>query len=557
MLFILSDALRAANLPFYGYPRDTAPVLAQVAKESVVFRWHFAGMPFTRGSVSQMFTGLFFAPAMMASQHADDEVRPLSAGTLSLPKFLREHGYATTIVSGHPWFNESAPVRQQFERQHVLLSRSAYATFESLMPHVLETFDAAAADRRPFLLYLHVMETHHPNRLHAGLKDHVGDGRSHPRYDTYDSEIRLTDRWIGRVLDELERRGLAEKTLVVFTADHGDEFGEHGTGWSNHTHGANLRRGATHIPFLVRLPPSHRVRGSFEDVTSHIDVAPTVVRLAVPGADLGAYRLDGEDLSERVLAGEFEATRREVFASNDRYFALRRGDLPHLDAVYDQWSGKATLYAIEPDEHNAPRARRVSAKGRGAGLKRALERIARHPEKRFHMPNEGAERAPASGFYAPGTPVPARGAKTPDYSTRSEGRWGVRPGRYLRAEPGERPGPITLALWNGAGRYRVRIKLRAEKGRIELLNGFTFTLHVDPSVHKRFPPQKRKDPWLDVGEFDLPEAVRVTLDEPEGGVDIAGIRLDLVTREAASGEAPERDVDPALTEQLRALGYVE
>ncbi|MGP0067137.1 MAG: sulfatase, partial [Isosphaeraceae bacterium] len=115
--------------------------------------------------------------------------------------------------------------------------------------------------------------------------------------DAYDDCIVSLDRELGRLIDELGRRGILDQTLLILTADHGEQFGEHG----GYGHGLSLYEPEIHVPLLIafpdRVPAGLVVR---EDVSLR-DVASTVVDLLgwksdspFPGASLaGAWKSQG------------------------------------------------------------------------------------------------------------------------------------------------------------------------------------------------------------------------------------------------------------------------
>jgi arylsulfatase A-like enzyme len=551
VLFFLSDALRAASLPMHGYPRDTAPRLRALAAEGIVFERHYSAATYTRGSVSQMFTGTLFAPALMATQHTEGLEHELPDDVPIFPRLLRGQGYVTTIVSSHPWFNETARVMPHFEHQ-TLVKQSGYAPYEELLEPTRAALRSAAKSDKPFFLYVHSMDTHHPYRMHEGFKDHVGDGKADRRYDKYDSEIRYTDHHIGLILDELEALGLSDRTLVVVTSDHGEEFHELGGGWRNVTHGSNVRRAATHIPFIVRLPKAIRRTGRFEDVTSHIDVTPTLARLAAPATDLSKYRHDGEDLSQRVLRGDHGATVRTVYSRSGRYFGLRQGVRPNLDVIYDRWADKVRVYAHDPDRSNYPRPRKVRGKdNRPADLIAQVLDVANNARNHFRTFPPRA-RKPASKSIFP-TLVAKLTDHTPNTKDGKRARWSLRPGRYLKVGPGADPGRVTLRSGIAPGRYAVSVKLHPRYAT-RYRNGFRMAIDGAKGKPIVYPPKKRQALLLAAGTHELPDHFQVTIDQPDGGVAIAGFALKYLGDDEQEQVEP---VDPALTEQLRALGYVE
>ncbi|GJM45351.1 MAG: hypothetical protein DHS20C21_21930 [Gemmatimonadota bacterium] len=117
--------------------------------------------------------------------------------------------------------------------------------------------------------------------------------------ELYDGEVRFLDRAVGRLLDELERRGLADDTVVVLTGDHGEEFFEHG--WIGHTR--SLHREVVSVPLILAgpgVPAESRPDGAWL-----LDVAPTLLSLVGlepgdgPGRDLlGPDRTVRTDFAE-------------------------------------------------------------------------------------------------------------------------------------------------------------------------------------------------------------------------------------------------------------------
>ena len=88
--------------------------------------------------------------------------------------------------------------------------------------------------------------------------------------------ISHVDEQVGRVLDALDQTGMAEDTVVMFIADHGDQMGEHGLFYK----GVYPFDGHAHVPFVVKVPWSKEKGKVVDDVVSMLDVVPTVLDLA-------------------------------------------------------------------------------------------------------------------------------------------------------------------------------------------------------------------------------------------------------------------------------------
>jgi arylsulfatase A-like enzyme len=200
---------------------------------------------------------------------------------------------------------------------------------------------------RPFFLYVHTMEPHAPyTPSEEDLRPFAGGGYRGPT-DTrallrlgqlgtldeaglaflrsrYEGEVHQNDRAFGQLLDGLKARGLDASTAVVFTADHGEEFREHG----GTEHAKTLYQELVHVPLVVRLPGAARAARE-KGAVQQIDLMPTVLGMAgvpapraLPGRDLRATLEGRADprLPPPVLFSE------ERFAVVDK-LSVRAGDL--------------------------------------------------------------------------------------------------------------------------------------------------------------------------------------------------------------------------------------
>jgi len=166
------------------------------------------------------------------------------------------------------------------------------------------------------------------------------DGRWRRRHNYYLNCLRDVDRNIGTVLDELEAAGLADRTIVVLTADHGDMDGAH----QLHAKGAVAYREQNHVPLIV-AHPRHPGGGKCRAVTSHLDLAPTLV--AFTGAEEERRAaivkgLPGKDLSG--LLAEPGGARLDAVRSaalfNYNMFAYLDGDYLHRVVAFMKEGGK-------------------------------------------------------------------------------------------------------------------------------------------------------------------------------------------------------------------------
>lgn len=231
----------------------------------------------------------------------------------------------------------------------------------------------------------------------AGLADFLTGVRdaAYPRAQ-YAGEVTYTDAQVGALRDRLDALGIADRTIVVVTADHGELLGEHGV-WFEHL---GLHDPSVHVPFIVwapgRVTPARR-----PDPTTGLDVAPTVLGLAgLPRG--GAMR--GRDL----FAGLPASTPLVVEAMRGQQLSVRDGDWKLIRTVHDvSWApdfereaGTIELFdlASDPDER---RNLAASEPARRAALEAALDAwIANHPAAGTRAPvaTDRAEDLRALGY---------------------------------------------------------------------------------------------------------------------------------------------------------------
>ncbi|MFQ5457674.1 MAG: sulfatase, partial [Myxococcota bacterium] len=170
-----------------------------------------------------------------------------------------------------------------------------------------------------FFLFLHYMEPHDPYFAHpydgravARVQTPRPSGaRAEELSDLYDGEIEFLDAHLGSFLDTLREKGLYDDTLIVLTADHGEEFHEHGGWW----HGTTLYDEQIQVPLLLKpaqispYPPALSAGSRFEGMARLLDVAPTILGLAgvdAPGAMQGKSLADGEGVGESYAEEDLE-----------------------------------------------------------------------------------------------------------------------------------------------------------------------------------------------------------------------------------------------------------
>jgi arylsulfatase A-like enzyme len=325
VFFITVDTLRADHMSLYGYPRQTSPELGQLAAGGVTFDQAIAQWPKTGASFASMFTGQYPQTTGLTQR----AVMRVPEEYLTLPELFQENGYTTLgVVSnavlaakfgwndGFSEFLETWGGGDFPEDPHAFRSLIHAPKVNELALPLLEKHAKVKETERLFV-WLHYTDPHAPYMLPDGVANPFLDdalfqgdtvvprkvargyklgGRDDLKYYVaqYDANVLVADLYIDRVLDRARELGLLEDSLIVFTSDHGESLGEHGS-WFEH--GPLPYNTTARVPlFFVRdglaaLPAGTRIGRPVE----LIDLYPTLRDLVVPGYEVPG--LEGKSLA--------------------------------------------------------------------------------------------------------------------------------------------------------------------------------------------------------------------------------------------------------------------
>jgi arylsulfatase A-like enzyme len=277
IVLITIDTLRADHLHTYGYDRATSPTIDKIASEGTRFANAWAHAPSTRYSMPAILTGRY--PLDVRYDTSISGWPGLLPEATTIAELLKARGFATGAVTNYWYFDESRRMNQGFDsydntdqRLHSAVGNEGPAhtrgsSSKEQSDKAIAFIDAHVGQR--FFLWVHYYDPHFEYEPH----------REAPRWgdrpvDLYDQEIFYTDLHLGRLVAELEAKGLWGKTAIVVTGDHGEGFGEHGV----IEHGYHLYAAQTRVPLIVRIPGlAPRVATT---PAGHVDIMPTLADLA-------------------------------------------------------------------------------------------------------------------------------------------------------------------------------------------------------------------------------------------------------------------------------------
>ncbi len=349
LLVVTIDTLRAQNLGCYGYFRDTSPYMDALAQRTLFFERCVTPMAQTLPSHASIMTGTYplehGALANLAKHPGQVGVRFVSTPTLrTLAEHLGDRGYRTWgVVSATP-VKAVTGIATGFDD---------WSEPDDKTRRCEATLDLAEArlnaDSQPFFGWIHFFDNHSPYDLpdeyltmystDNALESYLDRTRSTRRLELggghrprggddpkvkfadeqtnqYDGSIRYVDAAIERLVSHLEASGLWNRTVVIFTSDHGEGLGEHNELGHGHVWNEQM-----HVPLMVHVPgeaPRRIAQG-----LSLVDVMPTVLRM-----------VDG-----RLPVAEFlkQCTGADVLAD------------PMPRPLYYQRPGRKNAFAVEED----------------------------------------------------------------------------------------------------------------------------------------------------------------------------------------------------------------
>jgi len=317
VLLVVVDTLRADRLDCYGGALGLTPNMDAFASEGVLFRNAYSHAPWTLPSFASLLTSTY--PSQHKAGGRIGGFNRLRPETDTVGKSFQRAGFKTASVVNVDFAAAAFGMDNGFdvvdamgnENNHV--ARIAAGTTDTAL-HWLDKMKG-----RPFFLLVHYFDPHlvyeppTPFRERFARVEDRGSGTTLfgeareilafrqgklnldqamiERLEAlHNGEVAYTDQELGRLIKGLDERGLREKTVVVITADHGEEFFDHG----GFEHGHTLYNELIHVPLLIRAPGRVPAGAEVDSVVRHIDLAPTLCALA--GVDRSAS-FEGLDLS--------------------------------------------------------------------------------------------------------------------------------------------------------------------------------------------------------------------------------------------------------------------
>ena len=430
IVLIFADDLGYGDLGVYGSPNIRTPNIDRLAFDGVKLTDFYSVSPVCTPSRAGLLTGRYPVRSGMTRVLFPREEFGLPDSEITVAEVLKQQGYATALVG--KWHlgdrPEHSPTRHGFDYRYGIPFSNDMTRPHANWPEplriyeqdevVIEGVDQSQITRLytekairfieknkdgPFFLYLPHSMPHWPWFSSEDFDGHSVKG-------PYGDAVEEIDWSTGEILKALERYGLDDNTLVIFTSDNGGSTGRAGNNGTLRGRKGQTWEGGMRVPFIARLPgriPAATVRGG---ISCAIDLFTTLIALA--GAQVPDDRpIDGVNLWP-MLGGEGESPRDHLY-----YFSHNWESRPQLAAVrVGRWKLHFKQYwdwpqtKFEPTELYDLNGDPSEAKDRFADHPEIVAELARRA-RMFHAGIEFGESPPV--HYPPGAPDRPYGGKRP------------------------------------------------------------------------------------------------------------------------------------------------
>jgi arylsulfatase A-like enzyme len=365
LILISLDTTRADHLGCYGWRRNTSPHLDRLAEGGTLWENCFSPSIPTHPAHTSMLTGRDVMAHQVVAQGGKAELAPAIP---TLAELLRARGYFAGAADNlQRWFSRGFDLYEGYRWSHDM--SGAWRKGEAVVETALRVLNQAAAQEKPFFLFFHFWDPHTPylppppfdRMFYAGdekdpahrsmepvlnfppfmhyFRQWMGQARDieFPKAQ-YDAEIAYMDCCLQHLVQRLEELDLTRRTLLVITADHGEELDEHEMWFDHHgLYDTNL-----HVPLILSMPGTIPEGKRLPGTVRLADIVPTVLELL--GHETGDTPFEGRSFVPMLSGSMPEGTAGTLYLTECTWMR-KRGLRTH------EWK---LVVAREPDIHDRP-----------------------------------------------------------------------------------------------------------------------------------------------------------------------------------------------------------
>ena len=395
------DTTRADRLSPYGFADISLPHLERLAREGVLFEQASTTVPLTLPAHASLFTGLL-PPEHGVRDNADPR---MADSKTTLAETLSAAGFRTGAFVGSIVLDPERGLKQGFDVYKGVLRgprdtpQGRQRRADAVMDDAIEWLGTVGESQ--FFLWAHLYDPHRPYEPPEPYASTYG-------HNPYLGEIAFADAQIGRLLQELERRSVLDRTIVVVLADHGESLGDHG----ERDHGVFVYESVIRVPLIIRAPKVAPAR--VDGVVRVIDVMPTVLAMlrvpAPPSQGVNLIELMTGRTDDLKLTAYSESMYPERLGWSSLR-AVRDGRFKYIEAP------RPELYDLLDDpfeQSNIYESRRATAASMKASIRQFSHSASGTPDRAVAVSPELQTQLQALGYVAGSARPAAPGASRPD-----------------------------------------------------------------------------------------------------------------------------------------------
>lgn len=307
VVLLVIDTLRADFLPSYGDKVTVAPFMEKLGREGGVFENSFSTSSWTAPGTASILTGLYppqhgvlmgrRSTKKLFARDPSTRLNKLPQSVETIAEMMKRAGYSTFGIADNGNIREDSGFAQGFDR---------FITFQNQggenVNRQVDSWASEIKKSKNYFLYIQYMDPHSPYEEKKPWFTGENERGVKRAASAYRSEISFTDTKI----EELYRKfGWDKNTLLLITADHGEEFGEHGS----IGHGKTLFSEVVRVPLIISYPGSNIKASRISEYVSGVDILPTVASYI--GED-ASDSIQGENLRS-LLENTREVKSRKVY----------------------------------------------------------------------------------------------------------------------------------------------------------------------------------------------------------------------------------------------------
>ncbi|MCK4660663.1 MAG: sulfatase [Phycisphaerae bacterium] len=421
IVLITVESLRSDHVGCYGYQHDTTPAIDALAAEATLYENAYSTTSWTLTSHACIFTGLYPSAhnVVLPKSRLNDSYRTMA-------EILVDYGYQTAAVVSGPYLKKAHSLNQGFqvydERPISPSKVNAHddVTNDRMEARINHFLDKSRSKEDPFFLFLYYWDPHYQYippepydtmfvpadakpikkpefHRYYKLGKQINQAQLEYVKAQYDGEVRCTDGYLERLFDRLRELNLWDNTAIILTADHGEQFFEHG--FLGHKYDLHVE--SLHVPLIVKYPNQEQPRRDSR-VVNLVDLFPTVLDLGfcrIPEDTQGLSLIeDGRtwlDPTFYELVSIWYMKRKstgERWSETENWFAIRAGD---YKLVWREVAGETELY----DLVNDPQELHPITAGEEARVAQLKEQIQQWRVRMKEVANRGG--APSQAVLSP------------------------------------------------------------------------------------------------------------------------------------------------------------